>query len=90
MRLYDESSRLAIVRVARDTCGLVRAAIAFLTTVQGSSVVVSIISVNGSARTAKRVAMSKLRHSFRQDQCSSDKKELRALEERLNLIRKIE
>jgi RNase P/RNase MRP subunit POP5 len=90
VRLYDEASRLAIIRVSRESCSLVRAAITFITSIQRRLVVASVISVNGSARTAKRVALLETRRSFRQDICSTDKRELKDLERRLNLIRKIE
>jgi RNase P/RNase MRP subunit POP5 len=89
VRLYDELSRLILVRVPRDACGLVRAAMTLLTTIQGRSVVASVISVNGSSRTAKRVAMLEMRRSFRQH-CSPSKRELTGLEARLDIIRKIE
>ena len=89
MRLFDDSSRLAMIRVSRDSCGLVRAAITLLTTVHGRSVVASVISVNGSSRTAKRVALLETRRNFRQE-FSTSKRELKDLEDRLDMIRKIE
>lgn len=49
----------------------------------------SVISVNGSSRTAKRVALLETRRSFRL-QCSPSKRELKELEARLDIIRKIE
>mmetsp|Transcript_29536 Transcript_29536/g.53413 ORF Transcript_29536/g.53413 Transcript_29536/m.53413 type:complete len:162 (-) Transcript_29536:69-554(-) len=90
VRLYDESSRLVIIRVARDSCDMVRVAICFTTVIQGKSVAASVVSVNGSARTAKRAALLELRQNFRQENFSMDKKSLVALEERLNMIQKIE
>lgn len=73
----------------RDACGLARAALTFLTTIQGRSIVASVISVNGSARTAKRVAMLEMKRELRQ-KCSFSKRELKELEARLDMIRKIE
>lgn len=90
VRLYDESSRLAMIRVSRDSCGLVRAAITFLTAIKSKSVVASVIAVNGSARTAKRVALLEMRRHFREECFSTEKRELKDLEERLALIRKVE
>lgn len=90
VRLYDEASRLAIIRVSRESCSLVRASITFITSIQRRSVVASVVSVNGSARTAKRVALLETRRNFRQEVCSTEKRELKDLERRLNLIRKIE
>lgn len=89
VRLYDESSRLAMIRVSRDSCGLVRAAITLLTSFQGRSVVASVISVNGSARTAKRAAVLETRREAQQEGATG-KQELRDLEERLDMIRKID
>jgi RNase P/RNase MRP subunit POP5 len=89
VRLYDELSRLILIRVPRDACGLARAALTFLTTIQGRSIVASVISVNGSSRTAKRVAILETRRIFR-EQCSPSKRELKELEARLDIIRKIE
>lgn len=73
----------------RDACGLARASLVFLTAIQGKSIVASVISVNGSARTARRVAMLEIKRSFRL-KCSASKRELKELEARLDMIRKIE
>lgn len=90
VRLYDETSRLAMIRVARDSCDMVRAAICFTTSILGKSVAASVLSVNGSARTAKRAALLEMRRNFQKRNHSMDKKSLVALEARLNMIQKIE
>ena len=79
-----------MIRVARDSCDMVRAAICFMTAIQGKLLVASVVSVNSSARTAKRVALLEIKRHFRQGNYSMDRKSLLALEERLNMIRKIE
>lgn len=93
VRLYDEHFRLAMIRVPREESPTVRAAVTFLRAVQGKPVVASIISVNGSARTAKAATIMEFKRSFReqmagQRNCSGSV--LKVLEERIGLIRSID
>lgn len=79
-----------MIRVARDSCDMVRAAICFITAMLGKSVAACVVSVNSSARTAKKVALLEMKRNFQQENDSTDKKSLVALDERLNMIRKID
>uniref|UniRef100_A0A7S2EPX0 Uncharacterized protein n=1 Tax=Trieres chinensis TaxID=1514140 RepID=A0A7S2EPX0_TRICV len=64
VKLYDEEARLAIIKCPRGSCGTVRSALTFLTSVAGRSVVVVSVAVCGSARTAKIAGLGELRRSF--------------------------
>lgn len=74
VRFADPDTKLILIRVPRKDCGMVRAAICLVTDLSevgmgGSGrrsnakakVVLSVISVNGSARTAKLVTMAYVR-----------------------------
>lgn len=91
-----------MIRVPREFNALIRAAITLITTIQRKRVIATVISVNGSARTAKLTAMRELRQSLRRDlqRQSADGEEqldqkhldgvVRELEERLDTIRNID
>jgi hypothetical protein len=55
-----------MVRVPREFCGLMRAAVSFVTMLQNKRVVLSCLSVSGSARTAKLAAMKQVRRNYRE------------------------
>jgi hypothetical protein len=55
-----------MVRVPREFYGLVRSAVSFVTMLQNKRVVLSCLSVNGSARTAKVAAMKQIRRNYRE------------------------
>mmetsp|Transcript_2758 Transcript_2758/g.4284 ORF Transcript_2758/g.4284 Transcript_2758/m.4284 type:complete len:187 (-) Transcript_2758:521-1081(-) len=65
VRLYDSKTRLAMIRVPREFCNLIRAAITFITIIQKNPVIVRCISVNSCARTAKMVAIKEVKKYFR-------------------------
>jgi len=62
--LYDETDRLAIIKMPRESCAMVRSALAFLTSINDVNVVISTIGVHGSARTVKIAALAELRRIF--------------------------
>jgi hypothetical protein len=55
-----------MVRVPREFCGLVRVAVSFVTMLQNKRVVLSCLSVNGSARTARLAATKQVKRSYRE------------------------
>mmetsp|Transcript_5819 Transcript_5819/g.8429 ORF Transcript_5819/g.8429 Transcript_5819/m.8429 type:complete len:187 (-) Transcript_5819:420-980(-) len=102
VRLYDSKTRLAMIRVPREFCNLIRSAITFITIIDKNPVIVRCISVNGCARTAKMVAIKEVKKSFRSNlhhqlQEVDDtlpagdekliRKECKELDELLNVIR---
>ena len=92
VRYYDEHDRLAVIRVPREGYGMVRASILFLTLLQSKSVVASVISVNGSARTARLATITEVQRRFRgyHHQNYPSKKEVHQLDLRLQQIQAIE
>lgn len=89
VRYFDSESNLALIRVPRHECGKVRAALTFMTTIDNEMVVATVLSVNGSARTAKLVAMGELRRRFRESSNAASATKLKKLEGRLNQIRSV-
>lgn len=73
VRLWDPTTRLLLLRVPRDDCGKVRACLTLWTHYEvpaetkskRSRIVASVLSVNGSARTAKRSALLQARKWYR-------------------------
>ena len=70
VRLCDPETRLVLLRVPRDHCGKVRASLTLLTQLGGPGsirrpVVLSVLSVNGSARTAKLSIMAYVKKVYR-------------------------
>lgn len=66
--IYDEEAQLAIVKVPRDQCNKVRASLTFLSSIESTPAVVSILAVCGSARTAKMTCLHELRHRYWQQE----------------------
>jgi len=69
VRFSDPTTRLVMVRTPREYCGLVRATITLLTSLSSNNsnqrVVLHVLSVNGSARTAKVTAIREVRRFYR-------------------------
>ena len=111
IRFFDAETQLVLVRIPRQYCGMVRSSLTLLLTrkqlislgekVDGqpsasSDYCTSVISVHGSARTAKIASFRKLRELYRQQIQESrivfpnddklQKHLCRALQERLTLI----
>ena len=80
VRFSDPTTRLVTVRTPREYCGLVRATITLLTSLSNSNnnsnqrVVLHVLSVNGSARTAKVAAIREVRRFYRDRLLQSKKK----------------
>lgn len=110
VRFVDPDTNLAMIRVPRDFCGKARAALTFMTNLEGTtsagstgervglSVVASVLSVNGCARTAKLSTIGELRrrhldghssHDNVQTKQPTNKKMLRKLEEKLLQVRRV-
>ena len=66
VRFCDATTRLALIRVPREFCSIVRASVTLLTAVQNQRVSVTVLSVSGSARTAKVDAIRLLRRYYRE------------------------
>ena len=56
---------MALIRVPREFCQLVRASITLFNEIQNTRVAVTTVSVNGSARTAKINAIKQIQYSYR-------------------------
>ena len=78
LRFYDPSTQLAVVRVPRKYCDMIRSSLTLLLTrkqllsigenadtTQQSDYQTSVVSVHGSARTAKIAVFRKLRELYR-------------------------
>lgn len=101
---YDETDRLAIIKMPRESCAMVRSALAFMTSINDVNVVISTIGVHGSARTVKIAMLAELRRIFNErnklvlgDKTDGDKKltkekekVLLKLEARMNKVRDID
>lgn len=103
VRLYIPDSKLALIKVPRDASDLVRSAITLLTKVNDESIVATVISTNGSARTAKLATLRLIKRKFRNrvgvgnanvkanaNDAIRIGKELRNLEDQLELVRNID
>jgi RNase P/RNase MRP subunit POP5 len=102
--LYDETDRLAIIKVPREYCPMVRSALTFITSINDANTVISTVSVHGSARTVKMAALDLMRKNFhrahdnkKQKRCGSDttlttaeEKALLRLEARMGNVREMD
>ena len=62
--LYDQTDRMAIIKVPREYSPMVRAALTFITSINDANAVLSTIGVHGSARTTKMAALDLMRKNF--------------------------
>lgn len=70
VRFVDAATRLFLLRVPREFCNIVRSSLTMLTNNVASNgnsmrLVASVLSVNGSARTAKLATMARLKKEYR-------------------------
>lgn len=65
VRFCDSNVRMALVRVPREYCQIIRSSITLLNEIQNKRVAISTVSVNGSARTAKINAIKEIQHCYR-------------------------
>jgi Rpp14/Pop5 family len=65
VRFCDSTIRIALIRVPREYCQVIRAAITLLTETRNKPIVVTTLSVKGSARTAKIDAIRQVRWHYR-------------------------
>jgi hypothetical protein len=56
---------VALIRVPREYCQIIRASITLLNEIQNKRVAISTLSVNGSARTAKMNAIKQVQNDYR-------------------------
>mmetsp|Transcript_26981 Transcript_26981/g.44938 ORF Transcript_26981/g.44938 Transcript_26981/m.44938 type:complete len:167 (+) Transcript_26981:29-529(+) len=89
VRHIDDATRLTMIRVPRSTANQVRTAVTYMTTLNEKNIVASVISVNGSARTARLSAMHEIRKRVPKTNPLSPK-ELKQLDARLQVIREID
>ncbi|KAL7578438.1 hypothetical protein ACA910_012829 [Epithemia clementina (nom. ined.)] len=66
VRFADPTTRLVLLRAPRSDYPKVRCTLTLMNILDRRRVVVSILSVNGSARTAKRTAIDQIRRIYRQ------------------------
>ena len=65
MKFCDSYVRMALIRVPREYCQIIRASITLLNEIQNKRVAVATVSVNGSARTAKMNAIKQIQSCYR-------------------------
>ena len=88
VRHVDDESQLCMIRVPRDGANHVRTAITFMTTLYNKEIVASVLSINGSARTARLAIMQEIRK--RANEISLTAKDIKQLDARLQVIREID
>jgi RNase P/RNase MRP subunit POP5 len=86
----DQESRLCMIRVLRDSANRVRAAITLLTNLYNEGIVASVISIQGSSRTARLAAMHEIRKRETLQRKTISQNELLQLERRLQAVRDID
>ena len=64
VRLYDPKLGLTVIKTSRDKYPIVRTSLMFLTSIKQIKAVATIISVNGSARTARNAAWKEVQQRF--------------------------
>ena len=64
VRLYDPKIGLAVIKTSRDKYPIVRSSLMFITSIKQIKAVARIISINGSARTARNAAWKEVQHRF--------------------------
>ena len=62
--LYDETDRMAIIKVPREYSPMVRSALTFITSINDANAVLSTVGVHGSTRTVKMAALDLMRKNF--------------------------
>eukprot|EP01083_Nonionella_stella_P092544 259118_1 len=96
VRLYNQETRVAILRVPRHHAPVVQAALTMLTSVNDIPLAATVLSNNGSARTCKISALTQLKRDFfvtmRMKDDGIGKNEEKALKEKLQLklLRKLD
>ena len=65
VRFCDSNIRLALIRVPREYCQVIRGSMTLLNEIQSKRVAISTVSVNGSARTAKINAIKQIQNCYR-------------------------
>lgn len=66
VRFVDSITRFVLIRVSRSDYSKIRSTLTLMNTLHGRRVVVSVLSVNGNVRTAKRSAIDQVRRIYRQ------------------------
>lgn len=92
VRLYNSETSLAVVKVPREDCDLIRSAITLLTQIQDEPITAVVLSTSGSARTAKIAAMRQVKKAFKMkysdvNNTNVGKKELQKLEVLIDQVR---
>lgn len=105
VRFFDVTTMLALIRVPRDLCSIVRSSLTLLPELQHRRIAITVVSVHGSARTAKITCMRTVRYFYRErltslmtlstaTKVSIDRKELdatcRSMEESIETISNID
>jgi Rpp14/Pop5 family len=57
---------MALIRVPRDLCNMIRSSLTLLPELQSRRIAISVLSVKGSARTAKIDSIRKVQYLYRQ------------------------
>jgi len=66
VRFCDPATRMVLIRIRRDSYPRVRATITLMTSIIRRRVVMSIVGVHGSVRTAKRATIEEVQRLYRQ------------------------
>lgn len=63
--MYNHDTNLAMIKVPRDQCDLVRSTLMLMVEIKDIPIVARVVSTNGSARTAKLHTLKEIRRIFR-------------------------
>jgi Rpp14/Pop5 family len=66
VRFCDSTTRLAVLRVPREFCSIIRCALTFLTVINKRRVALTVDSIHGCSRTAKVQTIRKVKRIWRQ------------------------
>lgn len=91
--MYNHDTNLAMIKVPRDQCDLVRSTLMLMVEIKDIPIVARVVSTNGSARTAKLHTLKEIRRIFRAKNKNGThikESDMYNLEEQFEQVRNIE
>ena len=91
--MYIHDTNLAMIKVPRDQCDLVRSTLMLMVEIKDIPTVARVVSTNGSARTAKLHAFKEIKRIFRAKNKNGThikESDVNNLEEQFGQVRNIE
>lgn len=83
---YNTDTGLAMIKVPRDSSNLVRSAITIMTQLNNVPMVATVLSTNGSARTAKLATIRELKRMFQNRYALPTQERLKKLQEHMDQV----